>query len=143
VKQDTVQKKFLLFCEIHISIIGHKNVNFQYMYLLMIRSWLKSRISHKIEHLSWKNTKLLLHRHGPAFVTIIVVWEIIEDVLFPLLFGLLGKYIHPIFYGGIPMSWLLCLHWLAVPLLWGLWLRLNGNEIVRDHERKYDCDHDH
>lgn len=104
--------------------------------------WLKDRISHKARHLSWNNTKALFRRHGLAFVTIIVAWEIIEDILFPLLFGLLGKYVHPIFYGGIPVAWLLCLHWLAVPILWGLWLRLRGN-VVAEEDHGHDCDHDH
>jgi len=66
-----------------------------------------------------------LKENGLALVVIIVGWEIIEDVLFPILFIWLGNNVHPGFYAGAPAAWLLCLHWLAVPLLWGLWIKIS------------------
>ena len=81
-----------------------------------------------------------MKEHGLALVVIIVGWEIIEDVLFPLLFVLLGNYVHPSFYAGIPAAWLLCLHWLAVPILWGWWIKYSGKDLDKNIET---CNHDH
>ena len=91
---------------------------------MRIFSWIKHRILHKIGHVSLNSIKETLREHGLALVIIIVGWEIIEDVLFPLLFIFLGNHVHPAFYAGAPAAWLLCLHWLMVPLTWSLWMRL-------------------
>jgi len=90
--------------------------------------WVKDRLSHKLEHFSWSNIKAMFKEHGLALVIIIIGWEIIEDVLFPVLFVLLGNYVHPSFYAGVPAAWLLCLHWLAVPLIWGWWMKIKGEK---------------
>ena len=50
-------------------------------------SWFKARVSHKLEHLRWVNIKKLLKEHGLALVVIVVGWEIIEDIVFPLIFA--------------------------------------------------------
>ena len=97
--------------------------------------WVKDRLNHKIEHLKWASIKKTLREHGLALVVIIVGWEIIEDVLFPLLFIFLGNYVHPAFYAGAPAAWLLCLHWLAVPVLWSVWIKIKGI----DKKIKHDC----
>jgi len=89
--------------------------------------WIKHRASHKLEHFSIAKIKKFLKENGLAFVIIFVGWEIVEDVVFPIIFGLLGNYIHPAFYAGIPASLILCFHWLAVPILWGIWLKINKN----------------
>lgn len=102
--------------------------------------WVKERLAHKLEHLKWSNIKSTMKEHGLALVVIIVGWEIIEDVLFPLLFVLLGNYVHPSFYAGIPAAWLLCLHWLAVPILWGWWIKYSGKDLDKNIET---CNHDH
>ena len=88
--------------------------------------WIRERFSHKLEHFKWSSIKKTLKEHGLALVIIIVVWEIIEDVLFPILFIALGNYVHPAFYAGAPAAWILCLHWLAVPIMWGAWIRISG-----------------
>ena len=98
--------------------------------------WLKDRLSHKLSHFSWSNTKSIMKQHGLALVVIIIGWEIIEDVLFPLFFVFLGNHIHPAFYAGVPASWLLCVHWLAVPILWGWWMKVKGKE---SEEMKHEC----
>ena len=95
--------------------------------------WIKNRISHKLAHLKLSRLLDTLVEHGTSLVVIIIVWEIIEDIIFPVLFIWLGTHVHPIFLAGAPASWLLCLHWLVVPIAWNAWLRvtnLNG----RDHE---------
>tara|TARA_B100000700_G_scaffold324626_1_gene431265 strand:+ start:1245 stop:1496 length:252 start_codon:yes stop_codon:yes gene_type:complete len=74
-----------------------------------------------------------MKQHGLALVIIIIGWEIIEDVLFPLLFIFLGNNVHPAFYAGAPASWLLCIHWLAVPIIWSGWVKLKGIDKEIDH----------
>ena len=61
----------------------------------MLYRWVKERLAHKLEHLKWSNIKSTMKEHGLALVVIIVGWEIIEDVVFPLLFVLLGNHVHP------------------------------------------------
>ncbi len=51
--------------------------------------------------------KGFLKKNGLAFVIIFVGWEIVEDVVFPIIFGALGNYVHPAFYAGIPASLIL------------------------------------
>ena len=98
-------------------------------------SWINGRLSHKLEHFKWKNIKKTFKEHGLALVVIIIGWEIIEDVLFPLLFIFLGNHVHPAFYAGAPAAWLLCVHWLAVPLMLGWWIKFKGI----DKKIEYDC----
>lgn len=88
--------------------------------------WLKTRISDKVSHFSIEKLKGFLKKNGLAFVIIFVGWEIIEDVVFPIVFGALGNYVHPAFYAGIPASLILCFHWLAIPILWGAWVKLTN-----------------
>ena len=85
-------------------------------------SWAKHRISHKLEHVRPSNLVDILAEHGLALVVIIVTWEIIEDVLFPIMFIWLGNNVHPAFLAGAPAAWLICLHWLVVPLTWRAWI---------------------
>ena len=102
--------------------------------------WVKERLAHKLEHLKWSNIKSTMKEHGLALVVIIVGWELVEDVVFPLLFVLLGNYVHPAFYAGAPASLLLCVHWLAVPILWGWWISYSGKDLDKNIET---CNHDH
>ena len=77
----------------------------------------------------------MFRAHGLALVVIIVGWEIVEDVVFPVVFALLGKYVHPAFFAGIPASIILCFHWIAIPVLWGIWIKFKGiDEKTIDHE---------
>ena len=102
---------------------------------LMI-NWLKTRISHKFNNFSKEKLKTFLKKNGLAFVVIVVGWEIVEDVIFPIIFGALGNYVHPAFYAGIPASLILCFHWLAIPILWGMWVKITNKADTYD---KDDC----
>ena len=102
---------------------------------LMIK-WLKTRLSNKLSNFSKDKLKAFLKKNGLAFVIIFVGWEIVEDVVFPIIFGVLGNYVHPAFYAGIPASLILCFHWLAIPILWGLWVKLTDKPDTHD---KDDC----
>ena len=97
--------------------------------------WIKSRIAHKADHVKLASIKKTLKENGLALVIIIVGWEIAEDVIFPVLFVLLGNHVHPAFYAGAPASILLCFHWLAVPIMWGWWIKFKG----KGKEVKHDC----
>jgi hypothetical protein len=89
-----------------------------------IWGWVKHRVGHKLEHLTRAHLVELLKKHGLAFMIIVVAWEIIEDILFPVFFGFLGRHLHKAFYLAVPVGWLMCLHWLVVPLLWKMWTGL-------------------
>ncbi len=86
--------------------------------------WIKTRLLHKFSHFRPAHLIETLKEQGLALVVIIVVWEIIEDICFPLAFIWLGTHVHPAFLAGAPASWLLCLHWLVVPLTWKAWMKL-------------------
>ena len=101
---------------------------------MKLLKWFKDKFKHKLEHLRWTNVKKMFKEHGLALVVIIVGWEIVEDVLFPAIFALLGNYVHPVFFTGIPVAWIVCLHWLMVPLLWGAWVKFKGIEDKVEHE---------
>jgi uncharacterized membrane protein len=100
-------------------------------------SWIKHRVGHKFKNFSKDKIKRFLKENGLAFVIILVGWEIVEDVVFPIIFGALGNYVHPAFYAGIPASLILCFHWLAVPVLWGLWLKISKKN--SDDIKEFDC----
>jgi len=97
--------------------------------------WIQHRLGHKLQHFSWLNIKKTFRENGLALVVIVVGWEIIEDVLFPAVFALLGNYVHPVFFTGIPVAWIVCLHWFMVPVLWGLWIKMKGT----DEKLEHDC----
>lgn len=90
--------------------------------------WVWHRIKHKLSHLHPGKLLDVLKEHGLALFVIIIVWEIIEDILFPILFIWLGANVNPWFLTGAPISWLLCLHPIAVPLIWGVWIKLRKSK---------------
>ena len=83
------------------------------------------RLTHKLHHFKWSHFKNILKEHGLAFLMIFIIWEIVEDVLFPLLFIWLGNNVNPWFLTGAPISWLLCLHPIAVPVMWAIWVKIS------------------
>ena len=87
-------------------------------------SWGVDRLRHKLNHLSLSELKETFVNGGIPLLVIIVGWEILEDLVFPAVFWWLGNNIHPIFYSAIPASWLLCFHWIAVPIIWTLWKKI-------------------
>ena len=89
-----------------------------------------------MEHFKWSNIKKIFRENGLALVVIIVGWEIVEDVVFPAIFALLGNYIHPVFFAGIPVAWVVCLHWFMVPVLWGIWIKIKRGKNTKklDHD---------
>ena len=86
------------------------------------------RLKCKFHDLSLSNLKKILKEHGLALLVITIVWEIIEDIVFPVIFYYLGKHINPIFYTMIPARLILCVHWLVVPFTWGLWIKIKNKK---------------
>ncbi len=72
--------------------------------------------------LFWKpsNLKKMFTEHGLAFLSAIIIWEIIEDVIFPMTMIFLGDSINPMFYTLAPVTWFVCLHPFGVPIVWGV-----------------------
>lgn len=97
-----------------------------------MKSFFKSiikKIKHKLHHFELSELKKSFIKGGIPLLVIIIMWEIIEDILFPIVFGILGTTVHPAFYAGIPIAWTLCLHWVMVPLLWTIWLKLKNKSL--------------
>ena len=93
---------------------------------MLKRLW--HRITHKFHHFKWSHLKDLLRKHGLAFLIIFVGWEIVEDVVFPVIFIWLGNNVNPWFLTGAPISWIMCFHPIAVPVLWGIWIKFSGRK---------------
>ena len=87
--------------------------------------WVIHRLKHKIQHFHPSRLLDTLKEHGAALVIIIIGWEIIEDILFPVLFIWLGHNVNPWFITGAPISLLMCLHPIAVPIIWSIWIKLS------------------
>ncbi len=88
--------------------------------------WIRDRIRHKLDHVRPSHLLDILKEHGLALIVIIIIWEVIEDIMFPMLFIWLGKTVNPWFLTGAPISWLLCLHPIMVPATWALWIKIKG-----------------
>jgi len=86
---------------------------------------LKEKIIHKLSFWKKENLKKIIMEYGVPFLVILVGWEIVEDILFPALFYYLGQYF-PAFYALIPVTWILCLHPIAVPILWWIYVKFCG-----------------
>jgi hypothetical protein len=88
---------------------------------------------HLIDHLRskllfWrhKNINKVFKKYVLPLAIITIVWEIIEDVVFPLIFYFLGKHVHPSFYAGMPVAWLLCIHPIAIPIIFAIYCHVNN-----------------
>ena len=93
--------------------------------------YIKHNLTHKVSFWKIKNLKKKLLEYGLPLLIIFIVWEIIEDSLSILLFSYLGSKIDPWFYALIPSSFFICLHWLAVPIIFGFYLK-----VTRKREKK-------
>ena len=69
--------------------------------------------------------KELFKEHGLAFAIIFIIWEVVEIIMFPLLFWWLGNNVNPWFLTGAPVSWLLCVHPIVVPITWAIWIKIS------------------
>jgi hypothetical protein len=88
----------------------------------------------------WTNLKRYLVQYGLPFLVILLIWEVIEDVIFPIIFYLMGQHVHSAFFAAIPVAWIMCLHPIAVPIMWSwycfIWKK-------KKTEPPNACDHEH
>ena len=95
-----------------------------------IIKWIKHKFANKLSHVTPSKLKKILKEHGISLVVIIVGWELIEDTLSIMLFVWLGNNFNPIFYAGVPVAWLFCIHSIMVPVLWGTWIKIKKMGMV-------------
>ncbi len=88
-----------------------------------IIQYIKHNISHKISFWKWSSLKKKLVKHGPAFLLIIILIEIIEHVCLPVLFYYLGNNVHDLFYLLIPAPLLICLHFFTAPIIFLIYVK--------------------
>jgi len=96
----------------------------------------KRAINHRVQFWTFSNLKSVILKHGKALLIIFIVWEIIEDVLFPAMAYLLGKYVDPSFYAVMPVAWLFCLHPVAVPIIWAVYCKMSGKKNTSEEVKK-------
>jgi hypothetical protein len=78
-------------------------------------------LKHKISHINIGHFKNIMKKYGLPFLIIFIIWEVVEDIIFPIIFYYLGMNYNSFFLGLIPVSWILCLHPIAVPIIWWLY----------------------
>ena len=100
----------------------------------------KIKSSFKNKFKFWTSLKKYLVEYGMPFLVILIVWEIIEDVVFPIIFYIMGHHVHSGFFAAIPVAWILCLHPIAVPILWS-WYCFVWRKKKTEPPRT--CNHDH
>ena len=105
--------------------------------MMMIKQ-IKEKIAHKLSFWKKENFKKIIVEYGMPFLVILVGLEIFEDILFPAVCYWLGQWF-PAFYALIPVSWILCLHPVAVPILWWIYIKFWGDK----NKKQYECGHDH
>ena len=117
---------------------------------------LKEKFVEKLAFWKLENLKKVIKEYGPAFLVILIGWEIAEDVLFPALFYVLGEHV-PAFYALIPVSWILCLHPIAVPAIFLVYVKISNKnkdlekvnknkhleKVNKNKHLWHNCDHDH
>jgi hypothetical protein len=82
---------------------------------------LKHAINHRLSFWTWNAIKAKFKTYGVPFLIIFILWEIFEDVIFPAICWMLGTYYDPVFYAGIPVLWIVCVHPIAVPLIFSIY----------------------
>ncbi len=70
------------------------------------------------------NLKKKLVEHGPTFLIIVILVELIEHFGLPVLFYYLGNNVHDFFYALIPTPLFICLHFITAPLIFFIYIKL-------------------
>lgn len=87
-------------------------------------SYIKRNILHKIAFWKIKNLRGKIKKYGLPLLVIFIAWEILEDIIFPYIAYLLGESVHPGFYTLMPIAWIACLHPIAVPAIFWIYLKV-------------------
>ena len=86
--------------------------------------YIKHTINDKIAFWKWKNLKRKLIEHGPTFLIILIIVELLEHIGLPLLFYYLGDSLHDFFYLLIPAPLLICLHFITAPIVFLIYVSI-------------------
>tara|TARA_Y100001970_G_C13906696_1_gene686428 strand:- start:1 stop:222 length:222 start_codon:yes stop_codon:yes gene_type:complete len=73
--------------------------------------------------MDWKK---LIREEGKDLLVIIVLWEVIELLIFPPLIYYLGTHLNPIFLGFVPLGFFICVHPIAVPIIFAVWKKIRN-----------------
>jgi len=85
-------------------------------------------LKHTVKFWSPKNLRSLFVKCGTELLIIFIIWEIFEDIVFPIVMILLGDHFNPMFYTLVPAGWIVCLHPIAVPAIWSCWKLLSKKD---------------
>ena len=90
--------------------------------MIQFINYIKHTLIHKLSFWTWGNLKKKLIEHGPTFLIILIIVELIEHLGLPVLFYYLGENIHDFFYVLIPAPLVVCLHFLTAPLVFFIYM---------------------
>ena len=91
--------------------------------------YIKHTINEKITFWKWENLKKQLIQHGPTFLIILIIIELLEHIGLPLLFYYLGESVSDFFYLLIPAPLLICLHFITAPIVFFIYLTITKKKI--------------
>ena len=89
---------------------------------------IKNTLIHKVSFWKLKTLKSVLKKHGPTFLTIIIVVEIIEHLGGLLLIRWLGLNVHEYFHALLPAPFLVCFHWLTAPIAFFIYMKITNRK---------------
>ena len=87
-------------------------------------TYIKDTLNHKFSFWKLRTLKSVLKKHGPTFLIIVIVVEIIEHVGGLLLIRWLGLNVHEYFHALLPAPFLICFHWLTAPIVFFIYVRI-------------------
>ena len=87
-------------------------------------TYIKDTLSHKVSFWKLRTLKSVLKKHGPTFLIIVIVVEIIEHVGGLLLIRWLGLNVHEYFHALLPAPFLICFHWLTSPIVFFIYIKI-------------------
>lgn len=93
--------------------------------------YIKHTLKHKIKFWTWKNLKNKLIEHGPTFLVILIIVELLEHIGLPFLFYYLGENIHNLFYVLVPAPLLICLHFITAPIVFFIYITITKKKISK------------
>ena len=86
--------------------------------------YIQRTINDKITFWKWENLKKQLIQHGPTFLIILIIIELLEHIGLPLLFYYLGESVSDFFYLLIPAPLLMCLHFITAPIVFFIYVAI-------------------
>ena len=91
-------------------------------------TYIKHTLIHKVSFWKLKTLKSVLKKHGPTFLTILIVVEIIEHVGGLFLIRWLGLNVHEYFHALLPAPFLFCFHWVTAPIVFFIYMKITNQK---------------